>query len=51
VAAAHAGQVVLISTDHDGVDYGLIATHGRLIVDTRNVFARLGLSNARVVKA
>jgi hypothetical protein len=36
---------------HDGVDYGLIASHGRLIVDTRNVFARLGLTNARVVKA
>lgn len=44
-------DVVLISTDHDLVDYELIADQARLIVDTRNVIARLGLSNARVVKA
>lgn len=44
-------DVVLVSTDHDAVDYASIAAHARLIVDTRNVFARLGLSNARVVKA
>ena len=44
-------DAVLVSTDHDGVDYALIAAHAPLIVDTRNVFARLGLSNDRVVKA
>ena len=44
-------DVVLVSTDHDVVDYELIADHAALIVDTRNVFARLGLSNERVVKA
>ncbi len=44
-------DVVLVSTDHDQVDYGLIAEHARLIIDTRNVFAKLGLSNERVVKA
>lgn len=44
-------DAILVSTDHDGVDYGLIASHGRLIVDTRNVFARLGLTNERIVKA
>ena len=44
-------DVVLIATDHDQVDYALLAEQARLIVDTRNVFARHGLSSARVVKA
>lgn len=42
---------VLVSTDHDGVDYGMVAAHAQLVVDTRNVFARLGVSDPRVVKA
>ncbi|SDR61034.1 UDP-N-acetyl-D-glucosamine dehydrogenase [Rhizobiales bacterium GAS113] len=42
---------VLIATDHDAVDYALIAKHARLIVDTRNVFARAGLTAAHIVKA
>ena len=44
-------DAVLISTDHDAVDYALLATHARLIVDTRNVFAKKGITNDRVVKA
>jgi UDP-N-acetyl-D-glucosamine dehydrogenase len=44
-------NVVLVATDHDAVDYGLIAQHARLIVDTRNVMARRVLLNDRVVKA
>ena len=44
-------DAVLVSTDHDDVDYGLIAKHARLIVDTRNVFARLGLTPDNIVKA
>ncbi len=44
-------DVVLVSTDHDAVDYRLIADNAKLVVDTRNVFARQGLSNDRVVKA
>jgi UDP-N-acetyl-D-glucosamine dehydrogenase len=48
VAAADA---VLIATDHDGVDYALVHAHARLIVDTRNVFGRLGMAGATVVKA
>ncbi|MBV9517184.1 MAG: nucleotide sugar dehydrogenase [Hyphomicrobiales bacterium] len=42
---------VLIATDHDTVDYALLALHAKLIVDTRNVFARAGLSGAHIVKA
>ncbi len=44
-------DAVLISTDHDTVDYALIANAASLIVDTRNVFARLGLDMSNVVKA
>ena len=50
-ATIAAYDVVLVSTDHDEVDYGLIAEHAKLIIDTRNVFARKGLSLERVVKA
>jgi UDP-N-acetyl-D-glucosamine dehydrogenase len=44
-------SAVLVATDHDAVDYGLIAKHARLIIDTRNVLARRGLFSAKVVKA
>lgn len=44
-------DAVLISTDHDAVDYGLIASHAKLVVDTRNAMARRGLPGANVVKA
>jgi len=43
-------DAVLVATDHDKIDYPLIATHARLIVDTRNVFARLGLPTGNIVK-
>ncbi len=44
-------DAVLIATDHDGVDYGLVAREARLVVDTRNVMARHGLTGATIVKA
>ncbi len=50
-ASVAAYDAVVIATDHDGVDYETIATHARLVIDTRNVFARLGLSSPRIVKA
>jgi UDP-N-acetyl-D-glucosamine dehydrogenase len=50
-AAAISGHdAVLVATDHDKIDYPLIAAHARLIVDTRNVFARLGLPTGHIVK-
>jgi UDP-N-acetyl-D-glucosamine dehydrogenase len=49
IIAAH--DAVLVVTDHDAVDYGLVADHARLVVDTRNVFGRLGLAGAHIVKA
>ncbi len=44
-------DVVLISTDHDSIDYQLIAQHAKLIIDTRNVFERKGISSDKVYKA
>ncbi len=42
---------MLVVADHDAVDYGLIAEHARLIVDTRNVLARKGLAADHIIKA
>ncbi|WP_370644982.1 nucleotide sugar dehydrogenase [Microvirga sp. ACRRW] len=44
-------DAVLIATDHDNVDYRLVAEHARLVVDTRNSLTRAGLANDRIVKA
>ncbi len=44
-------DAVLISTDHDCIDYGLIRDHARLIVDTRNAMARRDLRGPNIVKA
>lgn len=44
-------DAVLVATDHDEVDYAAVAQSAKLIVDSRNVFARLGLPMDRVVKA
>ncbi len=44
-------DVVLIATDHDNVDYALVAKHAKLVIDTRNAMERAGVSNDRVVKA
>jgi UDP-N-acetyl-D-glucosamine dehydrogenase len=48
VAAADA---VLIVTDHDAVDYALISSKAKLIVDTRNAMAKRGSAGRKVVKA
>jgi UDP-N-acetyl-D-glucosamine dehydrogenase len=44
---------VLILTDHDAVDYGMLGEHATLVVDTRNAMVTVPLSKrrARVVKA
>ncbi|RWN99094.1 MAG: nucleotide sugar dehydrogenase [Mesorhizobium sp.] len=44
-------DAVVIATDHDAIDYQAIADRALLIVDTRNVFGRLGLARETVVKA
>ena len=44
-------SAVLLATDHDALDYATIAAHARLVVDTRNAFARRGLRQTSIVKA
>jgi UDP-N-acetyl-D-glucosamine dehydrogenase len=46
-----AADAVLIVTDHDNVDYKLIAKHARLVIDTRNAMAKSGVRARQVVKA
>jgi UDP-N-acetyl-D-glucosamine dehydrogenase len=43
----------LILTDHDSVDYGVVAEHSSLVVDTRNAMERVppGRGRARIVKS
>lgn len=44
-------DAVLIATDHDDVDYALLAQHAKLVVDTRNACARRGLQGENLFKA
>ncbi len=44
-------DLVLIATDHDAIDYELVARHALVIVDTRNAMARRGLAHRALVKA
>lgn len=44
-------DVVLIATDHDSIDYKLLAQNARLIVDTRNACAKAGVTSGKVIKA
>ncbi|MDE2111517.1 MAG: nucleotide sugar dehydrogenase [Alphaproteobacteria bacterium] len=50
-ATLHAQDAVLISTDHDDIDYELIVRAAPLIVDTRNACARRGYVSSHIVKA
>lgn len=44
-------DAVLVATDHDDVDYASLVGWSPLIIDTRNVFGRLGLSQEHVIKS
>ena len=46
-------DAALLITDHDCIDYAFLVKNTRLIVDTRNVIAKLGLAegSSNVVKA
>lgn len=45
-ATVATADAVLIATDHDAVDYMLLAERARLVVDTRNALRRRGLTSA-----
>ena len=44
-------DVVLIVTDHTGVDYARLVEHAPLVIDTRNAVRRAGLDSDKVVLA
>lgn len=44
-------DAVLIATDHDDMDWAGLVGNAKLVVDTRNVCQRNGLSAPHVVKA
>jgi len=44
-------DAVLIATDHDAIDYAALAASARLVIDTRNVCARAGVSGDHIIKA
>ncbi|TCM58269.1 UDP-N-acetyl-D-glucosamine dehydrogenase [Rhizobium sp. PP-F2F-G48] len=44
-------DAVLVATDHDDVDYALVARQAPLVIDTRNVFARRGIAGGLIIKA
>ena len=44
-------DVILLVTDHDALDYPLVARGARLVIDTRNAFARRGIYGEHIVKA
>ena len=44
-------DAILLVTDHDALDYRLVADHARLIIDTRNAFAQRKISADHIVKA
>lgn len=49
--AKGAYDAIMIATDHDDVDYKSLAELGVPIIDTRNAFAKRGLSMEHVTKA
>ncbi|MCG3124611.1 MAG: UDP-N-acetyl-D-glucosamine 6-dehydrogenase [Phycisphaerales bacterium] len=48
---ARASDAVVIVTDHAAIDFGIVARHAKVIVDTRNAMAKCGPVAGRVVKA
>ncbi|HVC52290.1 MAG TPA: nucleotide sugar dehydrogenase [Stellaceae bacterium] len=44
-------DAAIICADHDSVDYALLTAHCPLVIDTRNVCARLGVAGDHIVKA
>ena len=44
-------DAVLISADHDSIDYASLCQYSKLVIDTRNVCARFGVVADHVIKA
>lgn len=44
-------DAALLVTDHESFDYDFIAAHAKLVIDTRNAFAKVNNPKARIIKA
>ncbi len=44
-------DAVIITTDHDNVDYKLVSQYAPLIIDTRNALVAKGLKNQNTISA
>ncbi len=44
-------DAAFIATDHDDVDYQMLVNHMPLVIDTRNVCERSGITSNKIVKA
>ena len=44
-------DAVLIATDHNSIDYQLLAKSAKIVIDTRNACARAGAVGSNIVKA
>jgi UDP-N-acetyl-D-glucosamine dehydrogenase len=44
-------DAIVLATDHDALDYSALAAQARLIVDTRNVFARQRIGGDHIIGA
>ncbi len=44
-------DAVVISTDHDNVDYQMLADNAALIIDSRNIMEKNGLTGDNIIKA
>ncbi|MCI0600096.1 MAG: nucleotide sugar dehydrogenase [Beijerinckiaceae bacterium] len=44
-------DAVLITTDHDSIDYKLLVRSAKIVIDTRNACARAGAIGSNIVKA
>lgn len=44
-------DAVFVATDHDGIDWQLIADHAKLVIDTRNAFGKEGIVGDQIKKA
>lgn len=51
VAAAKESDICFLLTDHDQIDYQMIADQAALIIDTRNAFAARGIKSDHILKA
>lgn len=44
-------DAVLIATDHSDFDYEIIVENSKLVIDTRNATAKMGITSDKVIKA